>query len=330
MIKSQSPLVSCILPVYNRKELLRNSLYSIVNQTYTNIEIIVVDDGSSEPVDLVIEEFDDKRIKLITHSENRGGGAARNTGIKHSNGDYIAFLDSDDWWLPSKLQRQVSVMNQADEGVGVVGCGGFKTWKETGIIRGKIFINHHNQSNKYNSEKAKKKLLSGSSIVTTSKILVKKECLDNVGYFDEGLPSMQEHDLNVRLAEKYDFVVLQNKLVIKDESVSNRISHDYQSRRDGLDIFLNKHSSKMVDLFGPTSVDEFKRSRIDFIYQLRTVEEIIDKRYMCALNSLQKWWKVNNGLEVRHILLLLLVILYGDKGNAMANKLRFYYLTIME
>lgn len=323
MNKSQTPLVSCIIPVYNRRDLLRTSLSSVVHQTYDNIEILVVDDGSSVPIDDVVDEFDDERIELITHTENRGGGAARNTGIEHSRGKYIAFLDSDDWWLPSKLQKQVEVMEEVDESVGVVGCRGYKTWSGTGIIRDKTPNDHRRGYTSYEPNDAKITLLSGSTIVTTSKVLIKKECLDNVGKFDERLPSMQEHDLNIRLSEEYGFILLRDKLVVKDESVSNRISHDYQAKEEGLNLFVKKHSEKMERELGPESVDNFVQDRLSYIYQLKTVESFSNRNLLSALSALKQWRDTSDGLRPKHLFLIASTLILGNKGNVLANKARY-------
>ena len=96
MKNENAPLVSIIVPVYNRKDLLPRTLASVINQTYKNLEIIVVDDGSSDDIKSVVDSFNDARIKYVRHTENKGLPSARNTGLKTASGDFIAFLDSDD------------------------------------------------------------------------------------------------------------------------------------------------------------------------------------------------------------------------------------------
>jgi glycosyltransferase involved in cell wall biosynthesis len=101
-------LISVIIPVYNRTDLLPRAVNSVLNQTYDNLEIIVVDDGSTEDIEGVLDKFDDVRIHYIRHEANRGVAAARNTGMRFAHGEYVAFLDSDDEWFERKIERQLS------------------------------------------------------------------------------------------------------------------------------------------------------------------------------------------------------------------------------
>ncbi|WP_157234834.1 glycosyltransferase family 2 protein [Methylosinus sp. LW4] len=110
-----SPLISIVIPAYNREKEIKRSLISVLNQTYSNIEVIVVDDNSH---DNTIEEalsIGDKRIKIVRHSQNKGASAARNTGIKSAIGQLIAFQDTDDVWLPHKLKKQLAVLQANPE-----------------------------------------------------------------------------------------------------------------------------------------------------------------------------------------------------------------------
>lgn len=100
------PTVSVVIPTYNRAHLVGRAIQSVLNQTYQDFEIIVVDDGSTDNTEEVVKSFNDPRIRYIRHDQNRGGSAARNTGIKMARGEYIAFQDSDDEWLPEKLESR--------------------------------------------------------------------------------------------------------------------------------------------------------------------------------------------------------------------------------
>lgn len=99
-------IVSVVIPTYNRAELVDQAIESALAQTLEDIEVIVVDDGSTDDTETVVHTFDDPRVSYHRHDSNRGGSAARNTGIDHSSGEYIALLDSDDKWYPTKLERQ--------------------------------------------------------------------------------------------------------------------------------------------------------------------------------------------------------------------------------
>lgn len=198
------PKVSVIIPVYNGEKYVRSAIQSAMNQTYPNLEILVVDDGSSDATrDVVTNSFP---AVLYIHQENRGAAAARNLGIKKSTGDYIAFLDSDDVWLPEKVARQM------DE-----------------IARNpKIKISHTNIKIKVNGKMTDtaypishqegrifENLLLHTGSVVCSTLLIKKECFDKVGYFDEELRTAEDVHLFLRLAYYYDFHFLNDALTIK-------------------------------------------------------------------------------------------------------------------
>lgn len=110
MAKENTPLVSIIMAAYNAEKFLPDSIASVIDQTYSNWELLIVNDCSSDRTKEVAESFNDPRIKLINLSENGGAGVARNMGLKSALGSYIAFLDADDLWLPHKLETQLNFM----------------------------------------------------------------------------------------------------------------------------------------------------------------------------------------------------------------------------
>ena len=122
---AEKPTVSVIIPTYNRAHLIDRSIQSVLNQTYQDFELIVVDDRSTDNTEDIIRQFreKDKRIKYIKHDKNKGGSAARNTRIKNSVGKYIVFQDSDDEWFPEKLEKQMKIFETASLEVGVVYTG---------------------------------------------------------------------------------------------------------------------------------------------------------------------------------------------------------------
>ncbi len=109
----KKPLISVVIPTYNRADLIGQTINSVLKQSYTNLEIIVVDDSSTDNTKTVVEGINDARIRYFLHSTNQGGAAARNTGIKAAEGEYIAFLDSDDVWVNNKLELQLASIKQS-------------------------------------------------------------------------------------------------------------------------------------------------------------------------------------------------------------------------
>src|SRR5215510_16389067 len=132
--KFPMPAVSVIIPTYNRAEFLRLAITSVLNQTFQDFEIIVVDDASEDHTHEVVSDFSDKRIKYIRHEANKRVSAARNTGVLSASGDYIAFLDDDDEWLPRTLQMQVALLEDSTSIVGGVYTGYVQIDRYTGQV----------------------------------------------------------------------------------------------------------------------------------------------------------------------------------------------------
>src|SRR5690242_3347165 len=116
-------MVSVVIPAYNRASVIPQALQSVFDQGFDDLEIIVVDDASRDNIETVIGRINDPRLVYIRHDRNKGGAAARNTAIARARGEYIAFLDSDDRWLPQKLRRQMELFKRLDDSYGVVYSG---------------------------------------------------------------------------------------------------------------------------------------------------------------------------------------------------------------
>ena len=113
----KSPTISVIIPTYNRADFIGRAIESVLDQTYQDFEIIVIDDGSKDNTENIVKSFDDTRITYIRLKDNKGAAVARNTGIGTARGKFIAFQDSDDEWLPQKLAKQMEVFEKVDSGV---------------------------------------------------------------------------------------------------------------------------------------------------------------------------------------------------------------------
>jgi glycosyltransferase involved in cell wall biosynthesis len=193
-------LISIIIPAYNTAHLIGRSITSVLSQTYQYFDVIVVDDGSTDNLNEALARFNDNRIRSIRHEANRGGSAARNTGINAAKGEYIAFLDSDDEWLPEKLEKQIDVSQKSSNDVGMVYTGWrWMREKDGKIIQDKIPAHRGNLH---------QLLLSVDCIGSMSTPLIKTALLRFIGGFDENLPARQDWDLWLRLSKvcKFDFV----------------------------------------------------------------------------------------------------------------------------
>jgi len=200
------PEVSVIIPTYNYGRFIEMAIRSVLNQTYQNYEIIVVDDASTDNTEDIVKGIVDERIRYIRHITNKGGNAARNSGIRAAKGKYIAFLDSDDEWFPEKLDRQIRLFACSAETVGLIytgsnvvdATGNKPSYQVLPEARGHIFD----------------LLLKGNYITGGgSSLMIKSECFESVGFFDETLPSGQEWEMIIRISEKYEIDFIGEPLI---------------------------------------------------------------------------------------------------------------------
>jgi len=205
----KNPTVSVIIPTYNRAHLIGRAIQSVLNQTYQNFEIIVVDDGSTDNTEGLIKKCQkqNKRIRYIKHGKNKGGATARNTGIKFATGKYIAFQDSDDEWLPEKLEKQMRVFRDVSEEVGIVYTDMWRITenKKTYFYSPKIMPKHkiiYKQALDY-----------GVSNIGIGTSLIKKGVFDKVGMFDEKFPRFIDLEFFIRLSKYYYFFHINEPLV---------------------------------------------------------------------------------------------------------------------
>lgn len=225
------PKVTVIIPTYNRAAYLRHAMASVVAQTFTDWEILVVDNASQDNTREVVEEFKEKPIQYIRHESNRGGAVARNTGITHSQSEYIAFLDDDDEWLPKKLEAQMNVFEHSSPQVGAVYTGHRNVNRGTGETTG--IWRPLKRGNIY------EELMKKNWVSTTSSVVLRRECVEKVGIFDERLPSFQDYDLWIRIAKEYEFEYVDDLLVTYYQH-GKKIWTNLGALEQGIDIMVDK------------------------------------------------------------------------------------------
>lgn len=187
----QDPIVSIVIPAYRRPMLLERTIESVMQQTFVDFELIVVDDDPSATSRTVVTECSDPRVRYILRSKNGGPSAAQNTGIAASRGRYIAFLDEDDIWLPTKLEKQVAMLENSPVSVGMVYCGLAIT-----DGKGRTVLTHHPE------HRGRLSLEQTFSWITqTSTMVVRRDMLQAVGGFDEALLTYDDSEINIRLAQ---------------------------------------------------------------------------------------------------------------------------------
>lgn len=201
------PLVSVIIPVYNRECTLKRAIDSVLNQTYKNIELIIVDDASTDSSLQLAQEYLKDGVKILTLPQNVGAAEARNRGMKVAEGEYIAFQDSDDEWFPEKLSVQINYM--LHENV-MVSCCPYVLQLNENICQmqpaeGKIQII---------KEQGIHAILHKENVVgTTPTLIMHKEVMKNVGFFDKEFKSFEDYDYWIRISKKYNIGFIEQPLL---------------------------------------------------------------------------------------------------------------------
>lgn len=223
--KQQKEKVSIIIPTYNRAHLIERSIRSILNQTYEDFELLIVDDGSTDNTKEVVEGIGDVRIRYISCATNGGAAKARNVGIAEAKYDYIAFQDSDDEWHPDKLEKQMKVMKTASPDTGLVYCeyhyNGLNGMED--ICPDRKIPLEQKRGNIF------PQLLAGN-MIGTPVMLVKRECFDKVGGFNENFPCMEDYELVLRIAREYRIEFIPEVLL--------EVHANYQSVTNNLEGFF--------------------------------------------------------------------------------------------
>ena len=234
--------VSVIIPTYNRSGFIRRAVKSVLNQTYKWIEIIIVDDGSIDDTVKIISTLglSDNRIRCLTHKTNRGSQAARNTGIRAAKGEYIAFLDSDDEWLPNKLEKQMPLFSNMDQKIGVVYAGFIKSDQK------KNLFNVHEPCF---SGSIYKEALRGW-IADTNTLVVHRDVLFKSGLWDERIRAYQEWDLCIRLSRFAEFAFIKEPLAIYHIHNETTISKDLLRSANGYSDVVSSHYKEMYRELG--------------------------------------------------------------------------------
>lgn len=229
--------VSVIIPTFNRGHLIIAAIESVINQTYSNFEIIVVDDASTDDTEDKILSIEDPRIRYIRLKENVGPACARNIGIQNSRYDYIAFEDSDDIWLPKKLELQMKLFTY---GYDAVYCA--------------YQYQYRKQSIRVPNGKYDLKKLSGyifdtlweSNQIGTPTLIVKKSCLIDVGLFSEKIRSLEDWELVLRISKKYKIGYL-NEVLVDVKYSETGVNHQYENSIESLFYIIDEFEEKNLN-----------------------------------------------------------------------------------
>ena len=228
--KSKKPLVSVIIPTYNRGWVLREAIDSVLAQDFRDFELIVVDDGSTDNTGQILDSYHQDLMGI--RQPNTGVSAARNRGIAAAAGQLLAFLDSDDLWLPRKLSSQVNFFNSNPDAV--------INQTEEIWIRNGVRVNPKTRHHKLSGMIFEPSL--ALCLVSPSAVMMKRTLFDEVGLFDEDLPACEDYDLWLRISWRYPVHLIETPLIFK------RGGHaDQLSKAPGLDKFRIQALKKVIE-----------------------------------------------------------------------------------
>ncbi|MDD5680055.1 MAG: glycosyltransferase [Candidatus Omnitrophica bacterium] len=227
--------ISVIIPTYNRANYICNAIDSVLAQTYKDFEIIVVDDGSTDNTKEILRQYDDK-IRYF-YQDNRGVSVSRNKGMREANGEYVAFLDSDDIWMPNKLERQISYMDSNPD-IGL-------TYS---------FARYYSKDENYEKIRPKsiaitiKDMIETDAVLPTSTVMLRKKCLDCVGFFDESMFGMEDFDFWFRVAERFPINFISD-IMVHVRSFDVNLSNQNEKMWSGYIAVYNKLIQKYKNVY---------------------------------------------------------------------------------
>lgn len=228
-------LVTAIITTHKRTvEMVERALKSVLSQTYSNIEVIVVDDSPQEfgerlHVKTMVENYG---VKYISHTHSQGACVARNTGLAEANGEFVAFLDDDDEWLPEKIEKQIACFNR--EEIALVYCGSKTKNDITGMLEVRKMECY--------SGKLYEVLIMDNYIGSTSFPLIRTQALRDIGGFDPLMQSAQDYDVWLRLSKKYEISYINEPLVIYHIHNQERITVNFKKKIAGLERINTKNA----------------------------------------------------------------------------------------
>ena len=223
---TRSPAVTVVIPVFNRTDTIGAAVESVLEQTYSDLELLVVDDGSTDRTLDTLATISDPRLRVLASPRNMGVSAARNRGIREARGDWVAFQDSDDLWLPDKLERQMARI--AEAGADCVGgyCGMLIVGTTLNASGAEAYYPPPGIGQR---EGDILEMLLKVSLISTQTLVARREALDGIGGFDEELPALVDWDCVLRLARlgKFAFV---DKPLVKQFFSENSITRSREKR----------------------------------------------------------------------------------------------------
>ena len=251
--------VSVIIPAYNAMNYLPKTIESVLKQTFTDLELIIVNDGSCDDIEQWANTITDNRVKLVSQ-KNQGAAAARNTGIAHAKGDYIAFLDSDDLWQETKLEKQVHCLDKNPD-IGLV-YAWIISIDANSINLGKLYAGNLKGI-------VSEKLIEENIVRCCSAAMVRRDCFEKLGVFDQNLRFAEDWEMWIRIARSYSFAVIKEPLVYYRHHPNNK-SRNYVKSIDNFRVIVEKSFESVP--FELLYLRNRSYSRINLIFAWKSIQ----------------------------------------------------------
>lgn len=268
--------ISVVIPTYNAEKTIQETVFSVQSQTFSDIEIIIINDGSTDRTLEIIQNISDSRIKVFSY-KNRGLPTARNRGIAQATGEFISFIDADDLWTPDKLERQLAALESHPE------AGIAYSWTQLIDEQGHFLHRYHPvffEGDVYTE------ILVNNFVSNGSNILVRKETVLSVGEFDSTLKSCEDWDFYIRLAAKYHFAIVPDWQILYRQSSTAMSSKVEVMKTSALVVISKAYES------APPEYQHLKSRSLSWIYEYCT------QQYLRCSNDLksvqvatQTFWK---------------------------------------
>ena len=232
-----SPLITVVIPTYNRAHLLDRAIRSVLDQSFRDWELVIADDGSTDDTARVVDAFGDRRIRYVRRDQNGGNAAARNTGVTAARGPLVSFLDSDDEYLPHFLEEVAAAMESAPPHVGFAWTG---IARVSDSERGESYVSEEIW-NPQSGESPYHLFLRDLRIGTNHGLTIKKECFAPVGAFDERIRAHVDKEFLIRLAAKFEFRVIPKILVRHHDHGGQRVSQNALDKAASNAVVIDVH-----------------------------------------------------------------------------------------
>lgn len=244
------PLVSAIILTHNRKQLVSRAIDSVLSQTYLNLECIVVDDASTDGTREMLLARKDIKYISIPQAESRGGNYARNMGIKAAKGKYVAMLDDDDYWLPTKIEKQVALIEEKE--CDLVYCG-----SRAEILQPDGTISYQDNLPSIEGQGDLSQKIFTHIYVLNCAMMVRKSAFEKYGYYDENVRYWQEYELSMRLAQHSSFYFVNEILMVfrVDSSEKQRLTNRFDGWRESVHYIYRKHRRTIFALPFSSQID---------------------------------------------------------------------------